>query len=423
MGQTKKLNRISLPGLWLTVVLLIILILATLTLLGSFIMGYVGGEPNVIEVMADSSVVAQMYGDESLPGGALPEMEASWETETSVDLFKTAYTGPDGTITVESSNGDKVIAPGTSNTYYFTLKNTGNIALDYTLILEGVFKLADKDIPMFVRLSRDNDWIMGSADSWIHVDEMKEILESDTLPRGKSATYLFEWMWPYEMDDETDILVGDLLDTLIASDANDTELGDLYFDVDSQFVLNIEINSMITAGAFAEFADGAPIMPRFVLACTMSGLILGSGLWLLILLFVRRNIYFTGLLTPPAPGTVTLGKKDRELSMGRFTFEKTHLGKHKLTLVGSERTIRFKYNKKVVGLAITNKNDETVVLMGRKIRAVEMYFMGGTPNPLQWAAIDKKHNVYTPAGMIPAVDKANRTPGGLTVDKKGRYGA
>ncbi len=426
MAQTKKLNRISLSGLWLTVVLLVILILATMTLLGSFIMGYVGGEPNVIEVMADSAALKKEYG-EDFPAGALPELSgdgvASWETETSVDLFKTAYTGPDGTITVESSNGDKLIAPGTSNTYYFTLKNTGNIALDYTLILEGVFKLADKDIPMFVRLSQDNAWIMGGADSWIHVDEMKEVIESDTLPRGASCTYLFEWMWPYEMDNETDMLLGDILDTLIASDENDTELGNVALAVDTQFMLNIEVDSMIAVGAYAEFENGVPVWPRFILVCSMAGLMLASGLWLLILLFIRRNIYFTGLVTPPVPGTVTMDKKDCELSLGRFTFEKTHLGKHKLKLVGIERTIRFKYNKKVVGLSITNKNDETIVLMGRKIRAVEMYFMGGTPNPLQWAAIDKKHNVYTPAGMIPAVDKANRTPGGLTVDKKGRYGA
>ncbi len=418
MGQTPKNNRISLSGLWLTVVLLVILILATLALLGSFISGFVQGDPNVIEVMADSSAMEKEYADD-FPGGALPDMEASWETETSVDLFKNAYTGPDGSITVESANGDKLIAPGTSNTYSFTLKNTGNIALDYTLVLDGVFKLANRDIPMFVRLSEDGRWIIGGSEEWIHVDEMNELMESSTLPRGESTAYLFEWMWPYEMDEDTEILVGDVLDTFLASNQNDTELGNVSIGVDTEFLLNIDITSEISAGAIAEFDDGDPVLPRYILVCTLLGLMLGSGLWLLLLLLLRRNIYFTGLVTPPVPGTVTMDKKDVEIAAGRFTFPKTKLGKHTLTINGMEMTIRFKHSSKVQGLAIVGDT----VTMGRKIRAVELYFMGAAINPVQWAAIDKKKNVYTPVGMVPPINDKNRTPGGLTVDEDGKYGA
>ncbi len=426
MAQPKKLNRISLSGLWLTVVLLVILILATLALLGSFISGYIQGDPNVIEVMADSNDMEKEY-DDDFPGGALPDMEAEdakvkWETETSVDLFKTAYTGPDGSITVESANGEKVIAPGTSNTYYFTLKNTGNISLDYTLVLEGVFKLADKDIPMFVRLNQDGTWIMGNEDSWLHVDEMNEVSETNTLPRGESTVYEFEWMWPYEMDDDTDILLGDILDTILASNQNDTELGNVTVGVDTEFLLNIEVSSEITPGAVAEFPDGDPVLPRYILVCSMLAMMLGSGLWLLILLFLRRNIYFTGLVTPPVPGTVTMDKKDSELSAGRFIFPQTRLGKRKLTLVGGELTLRFKYNKDTQGLSIRQEQNEMVILMGKKIRAVELYFMGSAINPVQWAAIDKEHNVYTPLGIVPPINDKNRTPGGLTVDEDGKYG-
>ncbi len=417
MGQTKKYNRISLSGLWLTVVLLVILILATLALLGSFISGFVQGEPNIIEVMADSNAMEKEY-DDDFPGGALPDMEASWETETSVDLFKSAYTGPDGSITVESANGDKLIAPGTSNTYSFTLKNTGNIDLDCTLVLEGVFKLANRDIPMFVRLSEDGRWIMGGSEEWIHVDEMNELVESNTLPRGEATTYLFEWMWPYELDDDTDILLGDILDSMLSPDGNDTELGSGSIGVDTKFLLNIRVTSEISAGATAEFDDGDSVLAKFIFVCSMFGLILGSGIWLIILLFLRRNIYFTGMVTPPVPGAVMLDKADCALSFGRFTFPKAKLGKHTLTINGVEMTIRFKHSRKVQGLAIVGDT----VTMGSNIRAVELYFMGTAVNPVQWAAIDKEHNVHTPAGVVPAVNKKNRTPGGLTVDENGSYG-
>ncbi len=422
MKQTTKTNRISLSGLWLTVVLLVILILATLALLGSFIAGFVQGDPNVIEVIADSNALGKEYGDK-LPAGAMPNMEtedttAKWETETSVDLFKTAYTGPDGSITVQSSNGDKLIAPGTSNTYSFTLKNTGNISLDYTLVLEGVFKLANKDIPMFVRLSQDGRWIIGGSEEWIRVDEMNELVESSTLPRGETTTYLFEWMWPYEMDEDTEILVGDILDTILVSNQTDAELGNVSIGVDTEFLLNIDITSEISAGAIAEFDDGDSVLARYILVCSLLALMLSSGIWLIILLLTRRNIYFTGMVAPSVPGTVTLDRVDCALSFGRFTFPKAKLGKHTLTINGVEMTIRFKHSRKVQGLAIVGDT----VTMDSKICAVELYFMGTAINPAQWAAIDKEHNVYTPAGVVPAVAKKNRTPGGLTVDENGSYG-
>ncbi len=426
MKQTTKQNRISLSGLWLTVALLVILILASLTLLGALAVGYAKGEPNVIELVADSRAMEQEY-DDDFPAGALPEMEAEdhqvqWETETSVDLFKTAYTGPDGSVTVESAAGDKLIAPGTSNTYSFTLRNTGNIDLDYSMVLDGVFRLADKDIPMFVRLSRDGEWIMGGEESWLHVNEMQQMEEADTLPRGESTVYLFEWMWPYELDEETDMLVGDILDTLIASDSHDTELGSVQLEVDTRFELNIGVTSEISAGAVAEFASGKPVLPRYILVTAMACLIAGSGIWLLLLLFLRRNIWFTALVTPPVPGTVTLDRDETQLAEGRFTFEKTRLGKRKLTLAGVGTVIRFRYRGKVQGLSVLPGPKETVVSMGRGVRAVELYFTGSAVNPVQWAAIDRKRNVYTPIGVTPPVNNQNCTPGGLMVDEDGHYG-
>lgn len=67
-----------------------------------------------------------IYGDLDVTDGNI-----RWDSKTGVDLFKKSYGG-----TAESLNGDKVIAPGTSNYYDFTVENNGNIPLDYTISIE-----------------------------------------------------------------------------------------------------------------------------------------------------------------------------------------------------------------------------------------------------------------------------------------------
>ncbi len=428
MKQTQKKQKINASGIWLTVALLVILILASTVLLASFIKGYVAGEKNVISLIADGAAMGGQYDDKQFPAGAQPDMEASWETETSVDLFKNAYTGPDGTVTVESANAEKVIAPGTGNIYEFTLKNTGNISLDYTLSLKGVFRLADKELPLFVRLRQGNRWIIGGENRWIPVEEMNTLTDSNTVPRGETAVYRFEWQWPYEADEETQAVLKDFADSMLAADQADTELGNFAAEMQTDFHLDISVTSVITPGAAAEFDDGSSVLLRFLLVCTMGVLVLGSGLWLIILLVLRRRFYFTGLTVPGVRGSVYLDKKEAELADGRFTFPKTALGKHTLTLnEEAPLTLRFRRDKDTQGVAVIHQEDGTLVCLGKKIRAVELYVSGLSGGAAvyadTWAAIDKEHNVYTQAGVVPPVDKKNRTPGGLSVDEDGNFQA
>ncbi len=428
MNQTKKQKNLSQSGLWMAVSLLTVLVLATLALLGTLIMSYVKGDPNVISVMADSKLIAEMYEDKELPPGALPEMQAEdklvqWETETSVDLFKTEYTGPNGDITVKSSNGDKIIAPGTSNDYYFTLKNTGNISLQYKLILDGVFQIQNKDIPIFVRLKQGDRWIMGGVDSWVYVEEMNSIEEQNTLPHGESVTYEFEWMWPYEMDDKTDVMLGNFFDDIEGYDLHNTELGNLTFDVNADFSLDITVISEIEPGAIAVFDDGSGVFARFILVCASALAALCSGLWLIILWFGGR-IYLTGIVFPPVEGKVKLDNKETDMAYGRFIFEKVRVKKHTLTIAGMQTDIDFKRDKDTEAIHIEKEEQQTIVYINPSIKAVELYFtFDGKPTVQKdrWAAIDKDKNVYTPQGKIPAQNNKNRTPAGLTVDENNRY--
>ncbi len=278
-----KENNRKTRSIWLTVLLLCILILASAALLSSCIKRYTAQEKNVFALMADSK-----YGSDE-PAAADPQLTPSWEVDTYVDLFKTTYTDAEGNVTVQSANGDKVIAPGTSNAYEFSLKNTGNISLDYTLKLEGVFRIADCHLPFYVRLYSGNRWVVGGQNQWVHADMLETLVEKDTLPRGETVTYVFEWQWPYESDDESQQLINDLNDSLLSFDANDTDLGSAQAALNTDFHLHIVSSSVVTPGAVAVFADGTGIQAEFWFAIAMIGLILGTKIWLIILFLLRRK--------------------------------------------------------------------------------------------------------------------------------------
>ena len=425
MEENTKSKGTKLGNIWLTVCLLAVLVLASAALLGTLIKEYASGEKNVISVVVDGNAIRDQYDDDSLPLGAVPDSEVSWETETTVDLFKNTYTNADGTVTVESSDGRKVIAPGTSNTYDFTLKNTGNISIDYTLAVEGVFELSDENLPFFVRLRRGEKWISGGEDSWVHVDELEDAVEKGTLPRDKAVTYTFEWMWPYESDDEHDVLIGNLNDTLIEADNNDTSLGDIAAQVQADFHLTIGLTSVVTPGSYPIYGDGSPILTEFLVVTVSAGLIIGSGIWL-ILIFWRRKLYFTGIIVPAFSGEVKLGKQTAEAVDGRFVFPKARFGKRTLAVGEVGCDVQFKSRKVEEGVRFEYEDStRTVVVVDRKIRALELRVtnVGGVVmiSIDGWAAIDKKHNVHKTSGVVPPIEKRNSTPNGLSVNERNEY--
>lgn len=130
-----------------------------------------------------------------------------WNSETRVDLFKNRYDG-----TVESDNGEKVIAPGTSNFYDFTLKNNGKIPLDYEISLEVApySETEDAVIPLEWRLLTAD----GTAVSdWREHTERIEVLRQATLDIRHQDRYEIEWRWAFEQDesaDKMDTRVGNL---------------------------------------------------------------------------------------------------------------------------------------------------------------------------------------------------------------------
>ncbi len=395
-------------NIWIVVLILLILLIVTLALIGAFLGKLSGGEGNIISLFGknpeDGSGAVQAEGSPEL---SIQDGQARWEVDTTVDLFKNAYANQQGEITVKSADGGKVIAPGTANTYEFSLKNTGSISLDYTMKLDSAFTLSNQELPVQVRVRSGDRWIFGGENDWARPGDLTEVTETGTLAVNKYVTYAFEWQWPYESGTD-DTLLGDLNDTLIGNAAAEQEV---------EFRLNIGVQSVVTPGAVPDGLQSEE--PRSV----PSGLVflgLGILLLLLLLLFWRTPVYVTGFL--PGEGELCIGrKKDTLRPDGRFLFPKIYMGKRRLTLGEVQYRIRLKRKRKLPGLAFEQKDDLLVITVGRRVRAIELYLLPTLAvRQDEWAAIDKDHNVISPAGVKePDENKENTTPGGLHIDKDG----
>ncbi len=434
MGKSNKKTNIS-SSVWIIVLVLVLLVLATSALVASFIKRYIANEKNVIEVMIDAGTLKDKYDDPDLPAGALPDMDnvsgdsSQIETETSVNIFKDVYTNADGEVVVESANGDKIIAPGTSNDYHFTLKNTGNISLDYDLILEGGLGESERKLPFFVRLRLGNEWIIGGEDKWVYIGLLGDANpKSQTLPCKATHEYVFEWLWPLETDKQAGMLEGAPEDMLFNSDANDTYLGDFAPVADADFNLNIKTSAVVTPGAVPTYGDGTEVLTEFIFVCVMVGIIVGCIVFI-ILLFINRKIFLVGFISPSLNAQTKLDGKEADIVGTYVTYPKVRFGAHTLELGSNVCKFKLRAGKVEGGVSIEAEDDTTVITLDRSIKALELHFLrhfhgakNATVEP-EWAAIDKHHNVYTPNGVT-APDpetKENRTPNGLSVDKQGKF--
>ena len=141
----------------------------------------------------------------------IDENDVVWGTETDVDIFKVSYENGEGFVTAESFNGEKIVAPGTENSYTFKLKNTGETGIRYTLNVDAYITPGDNMIPVEARISRyDEKWIVGGPEEWVDVPALDSAEDSSILSAGRYAYYTLDWRWPFEGDDEYDTYLGNL---------------------------------------------------------------------------------------------------------------------------------------------------------------------------------------------------------------------
>lgn len=220
---------------------------------------------NLLSARSDAPVYTL---DETKPGFQVSDENTVWTGETSVEIFRLSYENGEGQVTVNSARGDKVLAPGTENEYIFTLQNTGNVGLDYTLTMEAYFSDGGKIIPVVARLvDYEGNYLLGSAEAYADVLALNNVLVENSISAGYVAPYTLQWQWPFEGDD-----------------AYDTWLGDLAENAD--ITLTIVIHTVAEHGGEGGLPDTGDTSPVALLCCVMVGSFAGM---LVLLLLPKRK--------------------------------------------------------------------------------------------------------------------------------------
>ncbi len=206
------------------------------------------------------------------PGFDVEDEAGLWSTTTEIEIFKVSYENGKGNITVQSSDGEKVFAPGTDNSYTFKLKNTGNVALDYTVDIDAYFTPDDINIPITARINRyDGLWLAGGKDSYVNVLSLDSASDSATLGAGKYTYYTLDWQWIFESgNDEFDTMLGNLAaageDLSLTIVIKTTAEAD-YTETDSPGITPPQTGDINQAGFWIVLCVGSGIL--FVIMITM----------------------------------------------------------------------------------------------------------------------------------------------------------
>lgn len=134
--------------------------------------------------------------------------QGTWKNSTDIDLFKMSYTNSYQNITINTEQHDKIIAPGSENSYTFEVKNISNKTIDYTLdILVNSYPF---HVPIQSRIKENNGrWIIGSEDIYMPIEYLNDVKETIRLANNTTTYYTIEWKWPFESsNDEYDTYLG-----------------------------------------------------------------------------------------------------------------------------------------------------------------------------------------------------------------------
>ncbi len=145
------------------------------------------------------------------PGFKVYDDRSVWQGETDIELFCLSYENGEGVVTVHSSNSDKLLAPGTENSYNFSLENNGNVDLAYKMDVEAYFSGGDYVIPVVVSLSdHQGRYLCGTAEEKAPVLALDGVSCEGTVRAGYVMPYTLSWEWPFEGDDSYDTMLGNL---------------------------------------------------------------------------------------------------------------------------------------------------------------------------------------------------------------------
>ena len=208
MGESKQSTRKQWVYIMLMVNIVFILLLMTLGIIALRVGNTLPEGVDVLFIVGKNPSVD--FEDSNEGGG-------KWKSGKNVDMFKAQYENGEGTPTVVSQDGTKLIAPGTKTTYRFTMNNDGNMAVDYFTDLDFVLKIGNETVtdyqfPLQVRLLNDRgEYLIGDENTYEQVakaslDQYRSILGAKSF-----ETFELQLIWLFEGgNDELDTMYGDL---------------------------------------------------------------------------------------------------------------------------------------------------------------------------------------------------------------------
>ena len=190
-----------------------------------------------------------------------------------IQVFYAEY-GKDGEITVKSDFGDKVVAPGTENSYDLYVRNVGKVPISYILEAESRITVdvngQQTEIPIEASFyTPHGSYLLGGEESLENLGKLDGVKDSSGLSPEHQAKYTLCWSWPFDGDDEFDTLLGNL-----AAEGEE---------------LTVKVAFNVTAAYNPNAGGGSPITGGSSNIGLWVALFVISAFTLIILLFLRKR--------------------------------------------------------------------------------------------------------------------------------------
>ena len=180
-----------------------------------------------------------------------------------LDVFSIEYQNNDGDIIIKGYDGDKVLAPGAKVEYTLRIRNVDKIALDYSLAPNVEFT-SEYELPIKVRLiGPDEQYLVGDAKTWADIEELEKISIEETLVKGESSEYIFQWQWPFESGN-------DKYDTFLGANSEKHNIG---LSIDFQLKSSANTSAKSNGGVFGEYT-GMIILIMIILVLLIAAIIM-----------------------------------------------------------------------------------------------------------------------------------------------------